>query len=65
MPGHGIRDHISKAGAKPPRNASRIVVEGIDDRPNGNGGRLSDRIKIDPFSPGYKPPVPGKTMVNT
>jgi hypothetical protein len=40
---------------KPPQNRSRIVIEGLDKplpRP-----KLKDRIKIDPFRPGYKWPV--------
>jgi len=39
---------------KPPQNKSRIVVEGLDEPPKTE---LKDRIKIDPFAPGYKWPV--------
>jgi hypothetical protein len=40
-------------GLKEPKNESRIVVEGVDDKKPE--GKYSDKIKIDPFSPNYRP----------
>jgi hypothetical protein len=50
-------------GLKEPRNESKIVVEGVDDKKPE--GKYSDRIKIDPFSPSYKPPATNKKQVTT
>jgi hypothetical protein len=44
--------------AKPKGDRNRIVVEGLDDRlDTGERGKYSDRVKIDPFAPGYKWPI--------
>jgi hypothetical protein len=42
-------------GLKEPKNKSRIVIEGIDEPKPNPEGKYSDKIKIDPFSPSYKP----------
>jgi len=65
MPNNDIAKMVARRPSrhfKEPQNRSRIVIDGIDEPKRGD---YHDRIKIDPFAPGYISPVQRKPIVRT